>query len=86
MMKLTLIILNIKKITFKGSVPESIKELTNLTKLDIDCGKLKSFSKSIEKLTNLTYLSIHNTNLLSLPESIGKLINLTTLNIVSTQF
>jgi leucine-rich repeat protein SHOC2 len=58
------------------ALPESICELTNLTKLYLYGNKLKRLPESIGQLINLKEIDVSNNQLMSIPESIEKLIKL----------
>ena len=66
-------------------LPESIGNLTNLSKLFIMGTQIESLPESIGNLTNLIIVYITKNQIKSLPESIGNLTNLSMLNISSNQ-
>jgi leucine-rich repeat protein SHOC2 len=66
------------------SLPESIGNLRNLSKLVLNNNQLTSLPESISNLTNLSELVLNN-NLTSLPESIGNLTNLSELVLNNNQ-
>jgi leucine-rich repeat protein SHOC2 len=67
------------------ALPESICELTNLTKLYLYGNKLERLPESIGQLTNLTELLLHRNQLKYIPDSIGNLTKLTKLGFYDNQ-
>jgi len=71
---------------FKGSIPASLGNLSNLTTLWINDGISGSIPNSLGNLSNLTILVLQNCQLSgSIPASLGNLLNLTTLTLVQNQ-
>jgi internalin A len=62
-------------------LPESLGQLTQLTRLSLHNNQLASLPEFLKKLTQLTRLSLHNNQLVSLPESLGQLTQLTRLSL-----
>lgn len=58
------------------SLPDSIGQLPNLIKLDLQFNNLESLPESIGNLSNLQVLNLFNNSLTSLPNSIGNLTKL----------
>ena len=67
------------------SVPGWIRDLTELTTLDLDGNKLSTLPEWLGDLTGLTTLDLGGNALNALPESIGNLRNLTVLNLMRNQ-
>ncbi len=67
------------------TLPESVVNLTNLTRLDLSYNRLETLPESVVNLTNLTRLNLSSNQLKTLPESVGNLTNLTRLNLSSNQ-
>jgi Leucine-rich repeat (LRR) protein len=63
------------------TLPQSICNLTELTKLKIFDSHLNTLPEEIGNLNQLTSLTVRNSDLEYLPESIGNLINLTYLDL-----
>ncbi|CCH53979.1 putative serine/threonine-protein kinase pats1 [Fibrisoma limi BUZ 3] len=68
-----------------SSLPESIGQLTQLTRLYLYDNQLTILPESIGQLTQLTRLSLHDNQLAVLPESISQLTQLTSLSLHDNQ-
>jgi hypothetical protein len=66
-----------------SSLPESIRQLVNLTRLRLNHNNFTIFPKEICQLTNLESLVFYNNNLTNIPKEIG---NLTRLESLELQF
>jgi len=66
-------------------LPETIRNLVNLTDLDVQHNLLTSIPETTGNLVNLTVLDISFNQLNRIPESIGNLVNLTLLYINDNQ-
>ncbi len=71
---------NLSKLNL-NKLPDSIGQLTSLTKLDLNGNQLSVLPDSIGNLKNLTELNLQNHQLSDLPDSIGYLAKLTFLNL-----
>ncbi|MCY7336624.1 MAG: leucine-rich repeat domain-containing protein [Chamaesiphon sp.] len=67
------------------NLPDTIKNLTNLTELNLTVHQLTTLPDSIGDLCNLTCLDLRGNQLIRLPESIGDLCNLTCLDLRGNQ-
>ncbi|SDR67291.1 Por secretion system C-terminal sorting domain-containing protein [Polaribacter sp. KT25b] len=64
-----------------GSIPKEIKDLTELTYLDLSNGSIASIATEIGDLGKLTYLSLASNSLESLPTGIGNFTSLVELGL-----
>ncbi len=66
-----------------GNVPKEIKDLSELTILNLSGNRLKSIPTEIGDLSKLTYLNLSNNNIESLPTGIGNFVSLLELHITN---
>ncbi|MCL7755153.1 leucine-rich repeat domain-containing protein, partial [Polaribacter sp. Z022] len=66
-----------------GSIPKEIKDLTELTRLDLSNGGITSIATEIGDLSKLTYLNLSSNKLTGLPVGIGNFTSLEELNLTS---
>ncbi len=67
------------------SLPDSIRQLSNLRILDLRNNQLKRLSDAVGQLTNLQELYLYDNQLTNLPETIGQLQNLQILGLSDNQ-
>jgi internalin A len=67
------------------SVPEWIRELTELTTLDLGSNKISTLPEWLGDLTSLSILDLGDNGLTTLPQWIGKLKDLKVLNLIRNQ-
>ena len=67
-------------LTYLESLPSNIRQLNNLTSLNLHGNNLKTLPAEIGQLTNLTHLGLGENNLTKLPAEIGQLTQLTSLD------
>src|SRR5215471_8836123 len=66
-------------------LPDSVGNLTALTRLDLSDNQLTALPESVGNLTALTTLDLSDNQLTALPESVGNLTALTTLDLSGNQ-
>ena len=62
-------------------LPETLGQLTNLQKLNLDYNQLTELPNSIGQLNNLQILKLDDNKLIKLPDTLYQLTNLHTLNL-----